>query len=76
MRAEGLAEIAVTDDWLQGRSAFGGLQAAAGWLAMRTRVAESMPLRCLLMTFIAPVLAGPLRAEASVWRVGKSATHV
>jgi acyl-CoA thioesterase len=73
---EGFAQVVVAEDWLQGRSAFGGLQAAAGWLAMRTLVPATVPLRSLQMTFIAPVPVGPLRAEASVLRVGKSATHV
>lgn len=72
----GRAEVDVGTDWMQGRSAFGGLQAAAGWLAMRTLVPATVPLRSLQMTFIAPVPAGPLRAEAAVLRAGTSVTHV
>jgi acyl-coenzyme A thioesterase PaaI-like protein len=73
---EGFATALVTDDWLQGRSAFGGLQAVTAWLAMRTLVPGTMPLRALQMNFIAPVPAGALQAEANVLRVGKSVTQV
>ncbi len=40
---------AVTDDWLQGRSAFGGLQGAFMVSAMRTLVPADMPLRTFQM---------------------------
>jgi acyl-CoA thioesterase len=70
------AEYAVTQDWLQGRSAFGGLQAAFGVAAMRRLVPADLPLRTLQMTFVAPVPVGTVRAAAQVLRVGKSATQV
>lgn len=66
----------IGDDWLQGRSLFGGVQAVAALLAMRTRVAATLPLRTLQMTFIAPVAAGEVRARAQLLRTGKSASHV
>ena len=70
----GGAELAdAGDDWMQGRSAFGGLQAAVALRAMRTLV--DAPLRTLQMTFIAPVGPG-VRARARVMRAGKNATHV
>jgi hypothetical protein len=43
---EGSATLHVPDDWLQGRTLFGGLQAAVGLAAMRT-VAPPSPLRSL-----------------------------
>jgi len=70
----GTARVDVGEDWMQGRSVFGGLQAAVALRAMRTLVAD-VPLRALQMTFIAPV-AGDLRARARILRSGKSATHV
>ena len=71
----GRASLEVTPDWLQGRTVFGGLQAALALRAMRTRVAD-VPLRTLQGTFLAPVPGGAMAATARVLRTGKSATHV
>ena len=38
-----LLRARVTDDWLQGRAAFGGLQGALGALAMRAVVGDGPP---------------------------------
>ncbi|MGH8080668.1 MAG: acyl-CoA thioesterase [Lysobacter sp.] len=64
------------DDWSQGRTVFGGLQAALAVRAMRDLVPQSIPLRVLQTSFIAPVPPGPLRIEARVLRSGKSVTQV
>jgi len=74
--ADGDASMTVGDEWMQGRSLFGGLQAAIGWLAMRTLVPEPMPLRTLQMTFIEPVPSGRVAATARVLRAGKNTLHV
>jgi acyl-CoA thioesterase len=66
----------VTEDWAQGRTLFGGIQAALAVRAMRDLVPQSVPLRVLQTSFIAPVAPGKLRIEASVLRSGKSVTHV
>ena len=71
----GQVSLDVPEDWLQGRSVFGGLQAAIALAAMRTLVAAT-PLRTLQATFIAPVPNGTVRCGARVLRSGKSATHV
>jgi acyl-CoA thioesterase len=71
----GSASLEVTADWLQGRTVFGGLQAAVALRAMRLLVPE-VPLRTLQGTFLAPVPAGTMTARAQVLRTGKSATHV
>lgn len=65
----------VADDWQQGRSLFGGLQAALAVKAMRDLVPES-PLRSVQVTFMAPVPAGIVNIRAQILRRGKSATHV
>ena len=65
----------VGDDWMQGRSAFGGLQAAVALRAMRNLV-PAVSLRTFQMIFVAPVGAEAMRAQARVLRTGKSATHV
>lgn len=66
----------VTEDWTQGRTIFGGLQAALAVRAMRDLVPQAVPLRVLQTSFIAPVPPGMLRIEAKVLRSGKSVTHV
>lgn len=65
----------VPEDWLQGRSCFGGLQAALALRAMRTLVPE-LPLRSLQTSFIAPIAAGSLRLRVRILRSGKSVSHV
>jgi acyl-CoA thioesterase len=67
---------AVPEDWMQGRSVFGGLQAAFALRAMRALVPADLPLRTLQATFMAPVPAGAVRVRAKVLRQGKSAVHV
>lgn len=66
----------VGEDWLQGRTVFGGLQAAIGIKAMRGLVPAELPLRTLQATFVAPLPAGAIRVEARLLRTGKSASHV
>jgi acyl-CoA thioesterase len=68
--------MAIGEDWLQGRSLFGGIQAAVGWRAMRTLVPAAMPLRTLQLTFIEPVPSGAVHATARVLRTGKNTMHV
>jgi len=71
-RGDGEASVDVPEDWLQGRTLFGGLQAAIALAAMRT-LAPAWPLRSLQVTFLAPVPGGPVRAKARVLRSGKNA---
>ena len=66
----------VGEDWLQGRSAFGGLQAALALRAMRELVRTDAPLRSLQTTFVAPVPAGPVTVQAQVLRAGRNATQI
>jgi acyl-coenzyme A thioesterase PaaI-like protein len=72
---EGAATLDVPEDWLQGRTLFGGLQAVVGLAAMRSLAPEA-PLRSLQVTFLAPVPGGMVQARARILRSGKSATHV
>ena len=72
---DGQSMLDVPEDWLQGRTLFGGMQAIVGLAAMRTLAPEA-PLRSLQVTFLAPVPGGPVQAGARILRSGKSATHV
>jgi acyl-CoA thioesterase len=73
-RGDGPWAVSVPDDWLQGRSIFGGLQSALALRAMRDLVPADLPLRILQTTFVAPV-AGAVSLHAQVLRVGKGTTH-
>lgn len=75
-REGGTSKMVVGEDWLQGRSAFGGLQGALAVHAMRGLVEAEVPLRTLQVTFMAPVLEGEVHAEARVLRRGKNTQHV
>lgn len=66
----------IPDSWLQGRTVFGGLQAALAVKAMRALVPAEVPLRTLQTTFIAPVPGGEISLRARVLRSGRSATQV
>jgi acyl-CoA thioesterase len=64
----------VPDDWMQGRSVFGGLQTALALRAMRARVPADFRLRSVQTTFVAPV-EGAVRVRAEVLRTGKNVMH-
>src|SRR5580704_11541008 len=75
----GVGSVAVPEDWMQGRSVFGGLQSALALHAMRARMhgtAADLPLRVLQTTFVAPMTGASTRIDARVLRVGKSTAHV
>lgn len=72
---DGESILDVPDDWLQGRTLFGGMQAIVGLAAMRS-LGPTAPLRSLQVTFLAPVPGGAVHARAKILRSGKSATHV
>ncbi len=80
MRKSGTGtSVIVPADWLQGRTAFGGLQAALAVRAMRDALgtgADAMPLRSLQVTFVGPVPGDEaIEAQATVLRVGRSTSH-
>jgi acyl-CoA thioesterase len=64
----------IGEDWSQGRATFGGMVAALGNEAMRRLVPPDRQLRGLETVFAGPTLAGAVRIEAEVLRVGKAVT--
>jgi acyl-CoA thioesterase len=74
--SSGVWSTEVSEDWMQGRSVFGGLQSALALRAMRSVVAAEVPLRVLQTTFVAPVPAGTFAVEPRILRTGKSVTQV
>lgn len=65
----------VTEDWLQGRGAFGGLQAAAGLRAMQSLVDANRQPRTLTVHFAGPLVVGSARLTAAAERAGGNVTH-
>src|SRR5205814_3317816 len=70
----------IPDDWLQGRTSFGGLVSMYAVQAMRDVAAAQWPpevtLRALQTNFIAPVEAGPLAVAVQVLREGRNVRQV
>jgi acyl-CoA thioesterase len=66
----------VPGSWLQGRSVFGGLQAALMLRAMRAVLPTPLPLRVFQTAFVAPVPGGTVRIRPRLLRVGKSVTQI
>ncbi len=65
----------IPDDWLQGRTAYGGLSAALAYEAAKDADADLPPLRSAQVSFIGP-LAGPVTVMAKMQRRGKNAVFV
>ena len=65
----------VPDDWLQGRTAYGGFTAAIAYHAAKSVEAELPPLRSAQIAFIGPV-SSDVQVRASLLRRGKSSAFV
>lgn len=65
----------VTDNWYQGRTAFGGLSAALALQAAQNLVPGLPPLRSSQVSFIGPV-AGEVEVRARLLRQGRNATWI
>jgi acyl-CoA thioesterase len=63
-------------DWTQGRTIFGGLQAALAASAAQEVAGPDRPLRTLDVGFPAPLAAGPVEVEAELLSRGGSATQL
>ncbi len=68
-------QVTVGEEWAQGRTLFGGLQAALAFEALQTEVPPEFPLRVLQVTFAAPVPPGAARIQSRILRRGGSAIH-
>lgn len=76
--ADGQFTAQAPESWAQGRTLFGGLQAAIALRAMRAQMpdAAAAPLRTLQVVFIAPVPPGAVKVQTRLLRAGKSASQV
>lgn len=74
-RDGGASEVHVSADWLQGRTAHGGLTAALCVEAAQRAAADLPPLRAAQFAFIGPA-SGALTVTPTTLRSGKSAVFV
>ncbi|MEY4564317.1 MAG: hypothetical protein RLZZ618_3594 [Pseudomonadota bacterium] len=77
---EGLVEFVVPEDWMQGRTTFGGLISVMAVRAMRDVAGrdwpESVKLRALQTSFVGPVDKGPVQVTVQVLREGKNVRQI
>lgn len=65
----------ITEDWLQGRTTYGGLSAAICLRAIENEFDDLPPLRSMQVNFIGPV-AGEVEIEVTLLRRGKSVAYI
>lgn len=76
LEADGAAfSVELPQDWLQGRTAYGGLTGALCYEAATRSAPDLPPLRSAQFGFIGPA-TGRLRIEPTVLRQGKSTTFI
>ncbi|MBC7580740.1 thioesterase family protein [Tardiphaga sp.] len=68
-------QVSVSDDWLQGRTLYGGLAAALCAQTALREIADLPPLRSAQFAFVGPA-SGTLHLKPSVLRKGKSTVFV
>lgn len=71
----GLYHSHIPENWMQGRTAYGGLSAAIALTAAHRATEDAPPLRSAQIAFIGP-LSGPVTARAEILRRGKSSAYV
>jgi acyl-CoA thioesterase len=69
-------ELFVPDDWMQGRTAYGGLVAAMALKSMRGHVPAERKVRSLIFSFIGPLYSDPFFIQTQLLRSGKSVTTI
>jgi acyl-CoA thioesterase len=72
---DGSFRVSVSEDWLQGRTVYGGLSAALCLKAALLQSPDLPPLRSAQLAFIGPA-SGELTLKPTVLRRGKSAVFV
>lgn len=76
LRASDTNTTAFSEAWTQGRSAYGGLSAALATTAMAKGLEGDLPLRSLMVSFIAPMPAGPVSVNVQSQRRGKNVAQL
>lgn len=65
----------IPSEWLQGRTAYGGLSAAIALAAAKTAYSDLPPLRSAQIAFVGPI-AGAVAATPALLRRGKNSAYV
>ncbi len=68
-------EAQIDECWMQGRSTYGGIQAALAVTAMLPH-SDGFPIRTLQATLCAPIPAGPVRVHSRMLRKGGNTRQV
>jgi len=64
-----------SEQWSQGRSAFGGIAAAFATTAMRKMLGSPQQIRSLMVSFIAPLPPGKFTVDPQIIRQGRNVTQ-
>ncbi len=67
--------LVITEDWMQGRTTYGGLTAALCLETASRTFPDLPPLRSAMVSFIGPA-GGAVKGQAKILRQGKSVTFV
>ncbi len=68
--------VNIPEKWGQGRATFGGLVAAVMYEKLFQFINETRSVQSIMVSFVAPVIAGELDIKTTVLREGKSAIQV
>lgn len=68
-------QATITEEWMQGRTTYGGLSAALCYAAAREKRPDGMLLRSAQIAFVGPA-SGVVKISADVLRQGKTACYV
>jgi Thioesterase-like superfamily len=74
-REDGTLQAFIGEDWLQGRTAYGGVSAAVALAAAKMEHGDLPPLRSAQIAFIGP-LSGAVVAEPVLLRRGKNSAFI
>ncbi|MFS0770759.1 thioesterase family protein [Sphingomonas sp. 1P08PE] len=72
---DGSASVAIPDNWLQGRTCYGGLSAALALHVAKQTAPDLPPLRSAQVAFVGP-LSGTVSVRARLLRRGRNAAFV
>lgn len=67
--------VQLPDNWMQGRTVFGGISAAAMLEALLKLVPDGRMPRTLTISFVGPLEPGPVELRTEVYRSGKHVTQ-
>jgi len=74
-KGEGSCSVTITDNWMQGRTTYGGLSAALCLKATQLNYPDLPPLRSAQINFIGPA-GGPVIIHTKVLRQGRAVSYI